>query len=362
MESIDQAIEQANQGLSRIVIVRRGRKLALRGSLPKRPGEGRGNKQTTIALGVFANPSGVKVALAKGQRLESDLNMERFTWADWEKSGGSPGGKSAADWGKEYAAVKVSTVKASTYRTNYQERLESLPDKPLTEELLLTHVQQRSKINTKGRRDDCIAFGQLAKFAGLTVDFSSIKGRYEPKPLSPDDVPSDGEIETIWASIANPGWKWVYGMLATYGLRPHEVFRIANTNGIATDTGKISILDDSKTGRRDVWPLPDRWRSQFNLAEVAFPKIRIEGRDNQQLGERVGANLCSPKDRKIPHRPYALRHAWAIRSAVMGVPDSIAARWMGHSVAVHAKTYHAAINQLQHEAIWRRANQLGNSI
>ncbi|MBD1914603.1 MULTISPECIES: hypothetical protein [Cyanophyceae] len=46
----------------------------------------------------------------------------------------------------------------------------------------------------------------------------------------------------------------------------------------------------------------------------------------------------------------------------MGVPDSIAARWMGHSVAVHAKNYHAAISQLQHEAIWRRANQLGNSI
>ncbi|MFQ4136704.1 hypothetical protein PGN35_010320 [Nodosilinea sp. PGN35] len=288
--------------------------------------------------------------------------MERFTWADWEKGGGSPDGKSAADWGKEYAAVKVATVQPSTYRTNYQERLESLPDKPLTEELLLSHVQQRSKINTKGRRDDCIAFRQLAKFAGLTVDFSGVKGRYEPKPLSPDDVPSDSEIEVIWAAIVNPGWKWVYGMLATYGLRPHEVFRIANTKGIATDTGKISILDDSKTGRRDVWPLPDRWRSQFNLTDVVFPKIRFEGRDNQQLGERVGANLCGSKDRKIPHRPYALRQAWAIRSAVMGVPDSIAARWMGHSVAVHAKTYHAAISQLQHEAIWRRANQLGNSI
>lgn len=46
--------------------------------------------------------------------------MERFTWADWEKGGGSPGGKSAADWGREYAAVKVGMVKTSTYRTNYR--------------------------------------------------------------------------------------------------------------------------------------------------------------------------------------------------------------------------------------------------
>ncbi len=67
-------------------------------------------------------------------------------------------------------------------------------------------------------------------------------------------------------------------MLATYDLRPHEVFRIANTKGIANDTGKITILEDSKTGRRDVWPLPNEWRSQFNLAEVVFPRIRIEGR------------------------------------------------------------------------------------
>ncbi|MBD1914605.1 MULTISPECIES: hypothetical protein [Cyanophyceae] len=133
MNRIDQAVEQANRGLNRIEIVQRGRKLALRGSLPKRPGEGRGNKQTTISLGVFANPDGVKVATAKAQRLESDLNMERFTWAEWEKGENSAGGKSAAAWDKEYGAVKAESVKTSTYRTNYQERLESLPDKPLTE-------------------------------------------------------------------------------------------------------------------------------------------------------------------------------------------------------------------------------------
>lgn len=87
MDRIDQAIEQANQGLHRVKIFRRDRKLALRGSLPKKHGEGRGNKQRTIALGMFANLEGVKVALARAQRLESDLSMERFDWADWEGGG-----------------------------------------------------------------------------------------------------------------------------------------------------------------------------------------------------------------------------------------------------------------------------------
>jgi integrase len=147
-------------------------------------------------------------------------------------------------------------------------------------------------------------------------------------------------------------------MLAIYGLRPHEVFKIANTRAIGSQTGKITILEETKTGARDVWPLPDKWRSQFNVSQVIYPDIRIEGRDNQGIGERISANLRGPKNRRIPHIPYALRHAYAIRSAVMGIPDSIAARWMGHSVAVHAETYHAAISQLQHEAIWRRANQI----
>lgn len=195
-----------------------------------------------------------------------------------------------------------------------------------------------------------MVFKAVAKFAGVGADFSAIKGKYKPKPIS--DVPSDAEIEAIWESISTPGWRWVYGMLATYGLRPHEVFKIADPKGIASPNGKITVLEDSKTGRRDVWPLPNKWRSRFNLAQQVMPAVRIEGRNNRELGQRVSANL-----REIPHIPYALRHAWAIRSAVMGVPDSIAARWMGHSVAVHAETYHAAISQLQHEAIWLRANR-----
>ncbi|MEO0985976.1 MAG: hypothetical protein AAFY20_10540 [Cyanobacteria bacterium J06639_14] len=357
MEKVDRAIEKANQGLKRVKIERRGQKLALRGSLPKKPGEGRGNRQRYLALGIFANPDGVKVALAKAQRLESDLLFERFRWGDWEAGGSGSGGKTAADWGQELGTIKAGTVKSSSYHANYEEPLGSLPDKPLTEEMLIAHILTRSEPNSWARKNDCMVFKQVAKFAGVNVDFSSIKGNYKPKPVTADQVPSDEEIEAIWESIVNPGWKWIYGVLATYGLRPHEVFKIADTRKITSPTGKITILGETKTGVREVWPLPDKWRSRFDLADVVYPNIKIEGRDNQNIGERISANLRSQKTRRIPHTPYALRHAWAIRSAVMGVPDSIAARWMGHSVAVHAATYHAAIDQLQHEAIWRRANR-----
>ena len=239
---------------------RRGRKLALRGSLPKKPGEGTGNKQRYIALGIHANPDGVKVAKAKAQRLESDLNMERFSWSDWENASSGAEGKTAADWAKEFGVIKAGTIKASSFRADYEKPLASLPAKALTEDLLISHILGRSSPNTRKRKNDCTVFNQLAKFAGVPVDFTNIRGKYKPKPLSADDVPSDEEIEAIWESLKNPGWRWVYGMLATYGLRPHEVFRLTDYKGLSSPTGKISISENSKTGARDVWPLPDKWR------------------------------------------------------------------------------------------------------
>lgn len=350
---MDQLIKDANRQLNRVAIMRRDLKLTIRASFPKKPGKGRGNRQQTIALGVYANPDGVKVALARAQKAESDLNLERWNWSEWE-GGGDGSAQSAIAIARKFAKQKQASIKASSYRGNYQFPLESLPDKPLTEEMLRAHILSRSEPGSWTRKNDVMVFSALCKFAGISVNLSDLGKGYSPKPVRSSDLPSDEEIVQIWESLKGSGWEWVYGMVATYGLRPHEAFAIVNHKGIATETGKITIQDDSKTGRRDVWPLPDVWRHQFNLKTVVMPNIRFEGRDNQQLGQRMSANLR----KKIPHTPYALRHAWAIRSAVLGVPDSIAARWMGHSVAVHAETYHAAINQLQHEAIWRRANQM----
>ncbi|MEM9485614.1 MAG: hypothetical protein AAGA83_18210 [Cyanobacteria bacterium P01_F01_bin.116] len=354
--SVDKDIECANRKLTRIKIVRRDRKLRIRGSFPKK--NGRGNAQTTISLGVFANPAGVKVALSRAQQAEADLNLKQWDWSKWEV-GVDGVRESAAAIGRRFAKQKKQTgIKESTYRANYLYPLESLPNKPLTEELLRSHVLSRSESGSWTRKNDVMVFTALCKFAGVQADLSDLRGVYKPKPVRSSDLPSDEEIVVIWESLRGTGWEWVYGMVATYGLRPHEVFGIVDHKGIGIGKGKVTIKDDSKTGQRDIWPLPDRWRHQFNLKTVVMPNIRFEGRDNQQLGQRVSANLRG----KIPHKPYALRHAWAIRSAVLGIPDSIAARWMGHSVAVHAETYHAAINQLQHEAIWDRANQADKSM
>ncbi|MEO1182162.1 MAG: hypothetical protein AAFX51_15225, partial [Cyanobacteria bacterium J06636_28] len=95
-EKVDAAIEKANLVLRKVKIWRRGEKLSLRGSLPKKKGEGSGNKQRWLQLGIVASPDGVKVALARAQKAESDLMLKQWNWADWEDDGSGVSDSAAA--------------------------------------------------------------------------------------------------------------------------------------------------------------------------------------------------------------------------------------------------------------------------
>ena len=53
-------------------------------------------------------------------------------------------------------------------------------------------------------------------------------------------------LETV-EQFVNPGWRWIYGMLATYGLRDHEVFQV-DTSRLHEAPHVVEVLDDSKTG------------------------------------------------------------------------------------------------------------------
>ena len=57
----------------------------------------------------------------------------------------------------------------------------------------------------------------------------------------------------------------------------------------------------------------------------------------QQVGRRVAEQF---RRYDLPLTPYDLRHAWAVRTIHIGLPDTVAARMMGHSVAIHTRTYH----------------------
>jgi len=231
----------------------------------------------------------------------------------------------------------------TTWRGDYWKIFQLLPQsEPLTVHALTT-VMLATTPDTRTRRRACIALGALAKFAKLTdFDVKPYIGCYSSKLAAPRNLPDDKLIKSALSQIDNPSWRWVYGMLACYGLRPHEVFWVDTTMLRAGNT-VVSVLD-GKTGFRRVYPFYLEWFDAFKLNEVCMPKVT--GKNNSDLGSRV---RWAFRRAEIPFAPYDLRHAWAIRTLMFDMNISIAAKQMGHSVQVHSDIYHRWIDDRHHQ-------------
>jgi integrase len=180
--------------------------------------------------------------------------------------------------------------------------------------------------------------GQLTKFAGIDLDVSRLAGSYSPSSVTPRDLMSDAEIAQWYQKIPNPQWRCVFGLMATYGFRNHEVFHI-DLDSLKENPG-ILVVRAGKTGAREEW-----WQ-QWRLWEVNLPEVT--GRDNSALGMRVTQAL----KRYGFWKPYNLRHAGAVRTLEFGLPIELAAAQMGHSLSVHSRIYHRWIKRDHHQRIF----------
>ena len=101
----------------------------------------------------------------------------------------------------------------------------------------------------------------------------------------------------------------------------------------------IEVLPTTKTGSHEVWAFYPEWIEEFELKAGCLPAIETDLTKTtlQTVGQRVTAQF---RRYGVPFSPYDLRHAWAVRTIHFGLSDTVAARMMGHSVAVHTRTYH----------------------
>ncbi len=97
-------------------------------------------------------------------------------------------------------------------------------------------------------------------------------------------IPTDEEIVAKFADIENLGWRWVFAMIATYGLRPHEVFRL-DYDTIAKGKKIIQVLK-GKTGSCLVFPIYPTWYKTFELQRVKLPNVNLN-RSNSDVGHEV---------------------------------------------------------------------------
>ena len=354
MSSIKEQLAAINQrlkdALMGVKVELRGDSLHLRATLPPRPNSDKSKPyQQRIPLEIKANKKGIKRAEAEAYKLAGLLACKEFKWGIYLKDvPQAPSAVYIKDLISAYEEFYFQTRQRNhktetTWKIDYYRIFKKLPqDEFLTKEAIMKIVTA-TQPDTRYRMRVCMSLQTLANFAELDVNLKPYKGKYSPKKATPRDLPDDTTIAKYFYEIEDEAWRWVYGMLATYGLRNHEVFRL-DFNVIAKGNYIVNVGENSKTGSRRVWPCYPEWFEQFNLKDVKLPQCNLD-RSNEMVGNVVTKWF----KRNIPFSAYNLRHCWAVRTLQFGLDISLAAQQMGHSNQVHSDLYHHWISERHHQ-------------
>jgi hypothetical protein len=358
--ALDAKIVQTNQRLKvarlGFQVERRGDRLSLRGTLPPRPGSTKlKSHQQRLSLGLPATTAGLKQAEQDAKVLAAQLIQNTFDWRNYVEGIG---------WGRLAELNLAEQIQAfeqhffadpqrqanpasakTTWETAYMPYLRKLeaiaqahPKLTIVEAIYA--AIRSTTANSRSRQVCCTALGAIAQFLNLELptDLNTLWGNYGTRRTQARQLPTDSQILEAWQTIPNPAWRFVYGIMATYGLRNHEVF-FCDFAGLGQGGTTVQVLDTTKTGSHEVWPFFPEWIEQFSLREILVPEIATDL--TQTTLQRIGQRVTSQFRRYgLPFAPYDLRHAWAVRTINVGLPDTVAAKMMGHSVTVHTRTYH----------------------
>ncbi len=345
---------------SKLRIEKRGEKLNIRGSLPSKE-DNTHFKVQRISLGVKADTSGLEEAKKKLQLINLQLELNQFDWINWTNNLKKEI-KNAYEFGtkidqfekfffKENKNEHLNSSRKSTWRSAYKpylKRFESVYKSTNNSDTknIFFKTLETYKEGSRSRKQCATSLGVFAKFLEIELpeDWKSNARGYGLKKASFRDLPSDKVIEAIWTKIPNESWKYVFGLMATYGLRNHEVF-FCDLGSLTTDGDKIiRVLPTTKTGEHQVWPFHPEWVEKFELFKLGnnpelLPNINTDLTTTtlQNIGKKITDKF---KLYSMPMKPYDLRHAWAVRTIFYNLPDTVAARMMGHSVSLHTQTYH----------------------
>ena len=352
----------------RLRLERRGDRLNLRGPLPCRQG-GAQLRVQRLSLGCTADPAGLQQAQQHLLRVHQQLQQGCFDWQQWPgravpraETAGHDALPSCSGLQTQLESFEQSFFNDPRRRRNpagsrttwtsaylpYLRRLARHAEAQgaeLSPQLLLD-VLESYELASRSRQQCTTALASLARHCDLELpaDWGERGAGYGLHRAQFRQLPSDQQILQLQDLIPNPRWRLVYGLMATYGLRNHEAF-FCDLSALAPGGDRvIRVLPTSKTGEHQVWPFQPQWVDQFGLEALAagggaMPPVSTDLRRTtlQQVGRRVAEQF---RRYKLPITPYDLRHAWAVRTIHIGLPDTVAARMMGHSVAIHTRTYH----------------------
>jgi hypothetical protein len=346
--------------------------LQLRATLPLKPGDtdknGTGRKQYNLSLNIPANLDGLTTAEEEAYELGKLIARKTFAWND--KYLGSEAikqefttiGELLEKFEAEYFKTHQRTTKSEHTFFYYFSRTKRFtnPDDLATPENLINSIANIDK--EWARYNAARAISAFCLTFKIAIDLS----QYAKMPENGSrKIPSDTEIAAGITKFADylhhrgnqvnqdvkdswQLWRWTYGMLAVFGLRPRELFINPDIAWwLSQENVDLTwkVHQDCKTGERQALPLYKQWIDEFDLRNpkyLAMLATAINKKDKTKHAEITAlTQRVSWWFRKIglDFKPYDLRHAWAIRAHVLGIPIKAAADNLGHSVQVHTQTY-----------------------
>jgi integrase len=358
-EELRKVNQQLKAGVVGVSIRLNGKRLHLVATLPPKPTSPKQYPhQQQIALGIYANFAGIAQAKKEALSLGGLIASKEFRWEDYKPEFAEKiaAPKMTGDWldefEKDYWLRRGRSPKTQTTWSDYQKIFKLLePGNSLSKEAIMEAIAL-TEANTRTREKACNYLGALAKFAGIKVDLKPYKGNYQQRTGELiRDIPSDEYIEAIAQWIEPEQWRVAFRLLATYGLRNHELFYL-DFSEMGQYPGVLIVQGGGKTGFRKVWPCKAEWWKQWGLADITQDDLpRCSGKSNSDLGQRVTRAF---ERGEVGFPPYNLRHAWAIRTAILGLDPSIAAKMMGHSLEVHYKKYHRWLSESHLQLAWEK--------
>lgn len=321
-----------------------------------------------ISLGLEADGEGLELARAQLRRVLQQLQQQSFCWSDWGAAVSTKQAGLDAQGRDPSAAQEVCerferaffadprrrrnpSGSRTTWTSAYLPYLRRLQRIAAERQqgfglALLEQVLESYPLASRSRQQCGTALAALARVEGLALpeEWGERAGGYGLHAAQFRQLPSDAQILEWIERVPNPRWRLAYGLMATYGLRNHEVF-FSDLSALAPGGDRvIRVLPTSKTGEHQVWPFQPEWVDRFDLERLGCDRLQLPAvctdlrrTTLQQVGRRVAEQF---RRYQLPLTPYDLRHAWAVRTIHIGLPDTVAARMMGHSVAIHTRTYH----------------------
>ena len=276
-----------------------------------------------------------------------EYGIEKFKEDYWE-SKGNPSEEE-----------KTSESKRTLISYNDQLRkLEKYNDLELTPELLRTVIEEKSSPNTKPRQDMCKIFKRLGKLFFIESDLKDldkIRGKYIPKKRTRLD--DDAIVEEIDKVRDHQKYGWLTAAVFIYGCRPNEAFSlIPQKDGISkavncpkAEEKAIKFPIALGLEKDDYKPelLIKRWDILNRPKDCFYWDLDNGLYDSNEMKKKVEAwTKWLAKNRTLKFGLVDMRHYWGIRSIHANMEIRIACKSLGHSQAIHMKTYNSTYEEI----------------